>query len=115
MSAGQNVCAAVREAILIPTALAAPGPRLQLKAIAETSLALQLLGVLWRLMGQLVAVESLVFVWLRPKALQRLHELLATGAVSLSAALHRMGLTRSQLLPGAQAPWKWRSAVGAAV
>jgi hypothetical protein len=70
--------------------------------IAEVSLVLQLLGVLWRLLGQLVAVETLVFVTLRPKMLQQLHKLLATGAVSLSAVLNRLGLTAGRLLPGAQ-------------
>jgi hypothetical protein len=70
------------------------------KRIAEASLVLQLLGALWRLMGQLVAVESLVFVMLRPKLLQQLHKLMAAGAVSLSAALQRLGLTTGQLLPG---------------
>jgi hypothetical protein len=69
-------------------------------AIAEANLALQLLGVVWRMLGQLVAVESLVFVILRPKLLQHLHALLASGAVTLSAALHRLGLIRSELLPG---------------
>ena len=69
-------------------------------AIADTSLALQLFGVLWRLLGQLVAVESLVVVILRPKLLQQLHKLLARKAVSLSAALHRLGLISTQLLPG---------------
>jgi hypothetical protein len=68
--------------------------------MAEASLALQLLGVVWRMLGQLVAVESLVFVILRPKLLQQLHALLASGAVTLSAALHRLGLIRSELLPG---------------
>jgi hypothetical protein len=57
-------------------------------------------GVLWRLLGQLVAVETLVFVILRPKMLQRLHMLLAGKAVSLSAALHRLGLISDQLQPG---------------
>jgi hypothetical protein len=69
-------------------------------AVTETSIVLQLLAVLWRLLGQLVAVESLVFVLLRPKLLQRLHRLLAAKAVSLSAALHRLGLISSPLLPG---------------
>jgi hypothetical protein len=55
--------------------------------------------VLWRLLGQLVAVEALVFVIARPKLLQRLHSLLATGAVSLSAALQKVGLISSRLLP----------------
>jgi hypothetical protein len=61
---------------------------------------LQLLGVLWRLLGQLVAVESLVFVILRPKLLQGLHQLLAGKAASASAVLHKLGLMRGKLLPG---------------
>jgi hypothetical protein len=68
--------------------------------LADTSLALQLVGVLWRLLGQLVAVESLVFVILRPKLLLQLHTLLAGKAVSLSAVLRRLGLLRGELLPG---------------
>jgi hypothetical protein len=41
-----------------------------------------------------------VFIILRPKVLQRLHTLLAGKAVSLSAALHRLGLLKGKLLPG---------------
>ncbi len=70
------------------------------KRIADASLVLQLLGVLWRLMGQLVAVESLVFVMLRPKLLRKLHTLLASGVLSLSAALQQLGLTSTRMLPG---------------
>ena len=70
------------------------------EAIAKASVALQLLGVLWRLLGQLIAVDTLVVVMLRPKLLVRLHKLLASGAVTLSAALRGLGLTTSQLVPG---------------
>jgi hypothetical protein len=65
--------------------------------IAEANIALQLLGAVWRLLGQLVVVEVLIFVVLRPKVLQRLHQLLATGAVSLSTAMRKLGLTSSAL------------------
>jgi hypothetical protein len=68
--------------------------------VTDASIVLQLLGVLWRLLGQLVAAEALVFVIARPKLLQRLHSLLATGAVSLSAVLQKLGLISSRLLPG---------------
>ncbi len=70
------------------------------KTVAEASIVLQLLGVAWRLLGQLVAVEALVFVIARPKLLQQLHQLLAAKAVSLSALLLRLGLASTQLLPG---------------
>ncbi len=69
-------------------------------AIAVTSIALQLLGAVWRLLGQLVVVEVLTFVMLRPKVLQRLHQLLATRAVSFSTAMHKLGLNSSALNEG---------------
>ena len=69
-------------------------------SIAAASIALQLLGAIWRLLGQLVAVEVLIFVMLRPKVLQRLHQLLATAAVSLSTAMRKLGLTSSALDEG---------------
>jgi hypothetical protein len=70
--------------------------------IAEASLALQLLGMAWRLLGQLVAVESLVFVLLRPKPLEQLHSMLAKGACSFNGALQRLGLVNSALSLGEQ-------------
>ncbi len=72
--------------------------------MAETSLVLQLLGVLWRLLGQLVAVESLVFVIMRPKLLQGLHARLAKHAVYLTSWLHGLGLIRGKLRPGEFGP-----------
>jgi hypothetical protein len=70
------------------------------KRVAEVNLGLVLFGVAWRLLGQLVALETLVYVYARPKVLQLLHNFLATKMVSLSAALHRLGLTSTPLLPG---------------
>jgi hypothetical protein len=68
--------------------------------ITEANIALQLLGAVWRLLGQLVVVDVLIFVVLRPKVLQQLHQLLATGAVSLSTAMRKLGLTSSALDEG---------------
>ena len=68
--------------------------------IAETSLVLQLLGAGWRVMGQLVAVESLAFVLLRPKRLEELHDMLARSVCSLSSRLHTLGLVGSPLSLG---------------
>ncbi len=61
---------------------------------------LQLLAAGWRIMGQLVAVESLVFVLLRPRPLEQMHELLARSVWSLSSRLHQLGLVRSPLSLG---------------
>jgi hypothetical protein len=69
-------------------------------AIAETNIALQLLGAVWRLLGQLVAVEALTFVMLRPKVLVQLHQVLSTKAVAFSNAMHKLGLTSSGLSEG---------------
>jgi hypothetical protein len=69
-------------------------------AIAKTNIALQLLGAVWRLLGQLVAVEALVFVMLRPKVLVQLHQVLSSKAVALSDAMQRLGLTSSALNEG---------------
>jgi hypothetical protein len=69
-------------------------------AIAETNIALQLLGAVWRLLGQLVAVEALTFVMLRPRLLLQLHHLLADKAVAFSSAMHKLGLTSSGLSEG---------------
>ncbi len=84
---------------------ATPTPALQnldlaCAKIAETSLVLQLLAAGWRMMGQLVAVESLVFVLLRPRPLEQMHELLASSVWSLSSRLHQLGLVRSPLSLG---------------
>ncbi len=69
-------------------------------AIAIASIVLQLLSMLLRLFGQLVAVETLVFAVFRPKLLQRLHHWLAGKAAFISAVLHRLRLMRGKLLPG---------------
>jgi hypothetical protein len=62
--------------------------------IAEVNIALQLLAGAWRLMGQLVAVETLVFVLVRPRALTGLHERLARATHSLGSKLSSLGMLK---------------------
>jgi hypothetical protein len=51
----------------------------------------QLAAVLWRLLGQLLALEGLVFVLFKPRWLTGLHSWLARAVVRISGALHRAG------------------------
>ena len=60
-------------------------------AVAQAGLAVQLAAVLWRLLGQLLALESLCFVLLKPRWLAALHARLVGAAVWISGALHRAG------------------------
>jgi hypothetical protein len=68
--------------------------------IAAASLALQLLAVAWRLLGQLVALESLVFVLTRPRILVWLHEMLASLAVKLAGPLASLGILEEPIDEG---------------
>ena len=58
--------------------------------------------MLWTLLGQVVAVETLVFVLLRPKLLKQLHEKLSERFVSISRALQDLGLVKEPLEQGEQ-------------
>jgi hypothetical protein len=60
-------------------------------AVAQAGLAVQLAAVLWRLLGQLLALEGLVFVLFKPRWLAGLHGWLARAVVHISGALHRAG------------------------
>ena len=65
--------------------------------LAQASISLQLLGTVWTLLGQVVAVETLVFVLLRPRLLRKLHALLSSGSYTLGQALRDMGLLHKSL------------------
>ena len=72
--------------------------------LAAMSLLLQLLSAIWRIVGQLAAVESLVLALLLPRRpLQKLHTLLAKALVSLGAGLSKLGLVQSPLSLGKRA------------
>jgi hypothetical protein len=77
------------------------------KRIAAASLVFQLLAVVWRLLGQLVAVEYLVFVLYRPSALLKLHQALRKGAVTLANALRQLGIISRSMSAGAPAAAGW--------
>ncbi len=64
---------------------------------------MQLAAVLWRLLGQLLALEGLVFVLLKPRWMGRLHAWLAGAVVRLSGVLHRAGAIDNVVDIGASA------------
>jgi hypothetical protein len=61
--------------------------------LAKASFAVQVAGVVWRLLGQLVAVEGIVFVLFKPRWMVGLHMWLAALVLRLSRGLHRAGVT----------------------
>jgi hypothetical protein len=64
-------------------------------ALACASIAVQLAAVLWRLLGQLMAVEGMVFVLFKPQWMVSLHLRLASAVVRISSALQRAGAIES--------------------
>jgi hypothetical protein len=70
-------------------------------AVAQAGLVVQLAAVLWRLLGQLLALEGLVFVLLKPVWLARLHLRLVNAVVWISGALQRAGAGRRVMDAGA--------------
>ncbi len=64
-------------------------------ALACASIAIQLAAVLWRLLGQLLAVEGLVFVLFKPQWMVSLHLRLAFAVVWMGKALQRAGAIES--------------------
>jgi hypothetical protein len=64
-------------------------------ALACASIAVQLAAVIWRLLGQLLAVEGLVFVLFKPQWMVSLHVRLAFAVVRISSALQRAGAIES--------------------
>ncbi len=68
--------------------------------LAAASLALQLAGAAWRLLGQLAAAEQLLFALLRPAWLHRAHTSLAGALVSLGRGMQRLALVDAPLLRG---------------
>ncbi len=71
-------------------------------AVAQAGLAVQLAAVLWRLLGQLLALEGLVFLLFKPRWLTALHTRLVGAAVWISGALDRAGAGGQVLDEGAR-------------
>ena len=68
--------------------------------LAVASLALQLAGAAWRLLGQLAAAQQLLFALLRPAWLQRVHTFLAGALASLGRGMQRLALVDTPLTRG---------------
>jgi hypothetical protein len=102
LASGIGSCPPLALCQLTRSCLAALSQRLDQVAAgaAQASILLQLVGAVWRLVGQVVAVETLVFLMLRPRVLQQLHRLLASGLVSLSEALRSVGLSNREMTLG---------------